>query len=372
MKNKHCLLILSFIIGLNIYHSGCETFAQDTIRPRNVILFIGDGMGLSHIYAAYTRNKGVLNIMKCPYTGFSMTHSASAYITDSGAGGTALSCGEKTYNGAIGMGTDTLPCKTILEYAEEKGMSTGLIATSAITHATPAAFIAHQRSRALYEDIAADFLKTDIDVFIGGGGKHFTRRSDSADLTEQLKNKGYDVIMYPSSIPDLHSDKVAIFTAPDHNPRMSQGRGSMLPDATEKAMSLLGKNDTGFFLMVEGSQIDWGGHNNDIDYIIEELIDMDEAVGKALAFAGKECNTLVIITADHETGGLVVTNGNFSEGTVNVKFTSTGHTGVMVPVFAYGPGAEKFSGVYENTDIFNKLMNLLKIHQPCVSLTKSK
>jgi len=170
-------LAVFFTVSLSAY----DIFAQDTIRPKNVILFIGDGMGLSHVFAAYTRNKGHLNIMNCPYTGFSMTQSASGYITDSGAGATALSCGKKTFNSALGMGADSIPCKTIIEYAEEKGMSTGLISTSTITHATPAAFIAHQKNRSFNEAIAADFLKTDIDLFIGGGADYFSKRSDGAD-----------------------------------------------------------------------------------------------------------------------------------------------------------------------------------------------
>jgi alkaline phosphatase len=363
---------ISFAVLFSVSLSAGDVFAQDTIRPKNVILFIGDGMGLSHVYAAYTRNKGHLNMMNCPYTGFSMTQSASGYITDSGAGATALSCGKKTYNNALGMGADSIPCRTIIEYAEEKGMSTGLISTSAITHATPAAFIAHQKNRSFFEAIAADFLKTDIDVFIGGGADHFSKRSDGADLIDQLRDKGYEVVMYPSCIDTFHSDKVAVFTAPMNNPRYSNGRGNMLPDATEQAISLLSKNDKGFFLMVEGSQIDWGSHGQNIDYVVEELIDMDNAVGKALAFASETGNTLVIITADHETGGLVITDGNMAEGKVSVRFTTLGHTGIMVPVFAYGIGAERFSGVYDNTAIFSKIMNLLNLTDPCISLTQSK
>ncbi|MBN1415161.1 MAG: alkaline phosphatase [Bacteroidales bacterium] len=344
----------------------------DTVKPRNIILFIGDGMGVAHIYAAYTKNKGFLHMMKCPYTGFIKTHSASHYITDSGAGSTAFSCGKKANNYTLGIDKDSITCKTILEYAEENGLSTGLISTSAITHATPAAFIAHHESRLQYESIAADFLNTDVDVLIGGGGQHFANRADGADLIAQLQNKGYEVILYPSSYDIDSSEKVVVFTAPLHNPRFSDGRGNMLPEATEKAISILNRNETGFFLMIEGSQIDWGGHNNDIEYVVEELIDMDNAVGKALDFAEKEGNTLVIITADHETGGLVVKDGNMTTGTIDIEFTSVNHTGVMVPVFAFGPGAAEFSGVYENTAVFDKMMNLLNLTNSCVSLTQSE
>jgi alkaline phosphatase len=357
--------LIAAAVFFSIPYNNAITYAQDKPETRNVILFIGDGMGLTQVYAAYTKNHGMLNLMRCPYTGFSMTCSASHYITDSGAGGTAISCGKKTYNGAIGMDKDTVPCKTILEYAEDKGIATGLIATSTITHATPASFIAHQKSREMVEAIASDFLKTDVDLFIGGGANHFAKRADNVDLIQQLKRKGYDVFLYPDTLDLKHSKKAAVFTAPEHNPSISDGRGNMLPDATEKAIEMLNRNHTGFFLMVEGSQIDWGGHNNDIDYVINEIIDMDKAVGKALAFAEKDSNTLVVITADHETGGLVILNGDYKAGKVDVRFNSSNHTGVMVPVYAYGPDAQHFSGIYENTDIFLKLMHYLNLGDTC-------
>ncbi len=369
MRTEIRLCAVVFAVVFLTILSTRDTCAQDNPGPKNVILFIGDGMGLSHIYAAYTVNKGHLNMMECPYTGFSHTYSATSYITDSGAGATAIACGKKTYNGALGVDADSVPCRNIIEYAEEKGMSTGLISTSAITHATPAAFIVHQRNRSRHENIAADFLKTDIDLFIGGGADHFAKRADSVDLISQLKINGYEVFLYPVSIGPFNSAKVAVFTAPQSCPRFSEGRGHMLPEATEQAISLLSKNDKGFFLMVEGSQIDWGSHNNDIDYVIEELVDMDNAVGKAIDFARRSGNTLVIVTADHETGGLVIADGSLSEGTISTKFNTLHHTGIMVPVFAFGPGAEKFTGIYENTAIFTKLTNLLNLTDPCISDT---
>jgi alkaline phosphatase len=161
--------------------------------PKNVILFIGDGMSVSQVQAGYTANKGQLFLQNFKHMGFANTSSADKYITDSAAGGTALSPEQKTYNGAIGVDVNKNPVKTILEEAEEKGLATGLVSTSSITHATPASFIAHQESRNMYEEIAADFLKTDIDVFIGGGYKHFTERKDGRNLAEELKQKGYRV-----------------------------------------------------------------------------------------------------------------------------------------------------------------------------------
>jgi len=327
-------------------------------KPKNIIFLIGDGMGISHMYAGMTRNHGTLYLEKCTHVGLQKTYSSNSYITDSAASGTAMSSGKKTKNGMIGMDPDSISIKTILEYSEDNGLATGLIATSSITHATPASFISHQVSRNMYEAIAADFLKTDIDLFIGGGSDHFMKRKDSVDLTQELKNNGYKVLFTLEDILNVEEGKLAGFTAPVHNPYYKEGRGDMLPNATEKAITLLKKNTAGFFLMVEGSQIDWAAHANDQEKIIDEMLDFDRAIEKALSFAEINGETLVVITADHETGGMGLNGGSIEEGTVNAAFTTGGHTGVMVPVYAYGPGAEKFTGIYENTAIFEKFMEL--------------
>ena len=327
-------------------------------KPENVILIIGDGMGVAQVFAGLTANNGHLFLENFPVAGFSKTQSADNYITDSAAGGTALSSGVKTYNGAIGVNSDSIPVKTILEEAEENGLSTGLVSTSSITHATPASFIAHQKSRSMYEEIAADFLKTDIDVFIGGGNKHFTQRKDGRDLTEDLITNGYKVFNSLSELDGVSSGKVAALTAPEHNGRVDE-RGDYLPVATRKAIELLKNDKDGFFLMVEGSQIDWGGHQNSTTYVVEEMLDLDKAIGEALKFAAKDGKTLIVVTADHETGGFVVLGGDMKEGSVRGEFTTGDHSPLMVPVFAFGPGSEIFGGIYENTAIFEKIKTLL-------------
>jgi alkaline phosphatase len=332
---------------------------QKNLRPvKNIILMIGDGMGMAQIQAGLIANTGRLNLLQFNHIGFSMTHSATDYITDSGAGATAMSTGHKTYNGAIGVRRDSFSVKTILEYAEENGLSTGLVSTSSITHATPAAFIAHNRSRDNYEDIAADFLKTDIDVFIGGGKDNFAFRKDKKDLIAELRKKDYQVMFSMDSIRQVTQGKLAGLTAPVHNASFIEGRGDMLPVSTETALNILSNNQKGFFLMVEGSQIDFGGHANNTEFVTSEMIDFDKAIGIALDFAKENRNTLVIVTADHETGGMAIIDGSHKKGEVSALFATTGHTGIMVPVFAYGPGAEVFQGIQENTEIFTKMMRL--------------
>ncbi len=337
-----------------------KTFTQKfkSKKPKNIIFLIGDGMGTAQIFSGLTANHGHLFLENCKYTGFSKTQSSDDYITDSAAGGTALSTGVKTYNGAIGVDVDKNPVKTILEEAEANNLSTGLVSTSAITHATPASFIAHQPSRNMYEEIAADFLKTDIDVFIGGGYKHFTQRKDGRNLVNELQQNGYTVERDINKIKNVKSGKLVGLTADEHNGRVAE-RGNMLPVATETAIDILSQNKKGFFLMVEGSQIDWGGHAGSTIYIVEDMLDFDKTIGKALEFAANDGKTLVVITADHETGGMALTGGDMNSGMVKAAYPLGGHTAVMVPVFAYGPGAEHFTGIMENTDVNKKMKQLL-------------
>ncbi|NQU51491.1 MAG: alkaline phosphatase [Bacteroidetes bacterium] len=337
-----------------------KTFTQDfkSKKPKNIILLIGDGMGVTHVFSGLTANKGRLFLENCKHIGFSKTQSADNYITDSAAGGTALSTGVRTYNGAIGVNSDTISIKSILEEAEENGLATGLVSTSTITHATPASFIAHQPQRNMYEEIAADFLKTDIDVFIGGGKTHFTERKDGRNLVEELVKKGYRFEEDLDKIKKVKKGKLAALTADGDAGRLTD-RGEMLPIATKTAINILSNNKKGFFLMVEGSQIDWGGHASSTIYIVEDMLDFDKTIGKALEFAAKDGETLVLVTADHETGGMAITGGSIKDGTVKAGYPTGGHTAVMVPIFAYGPGAEEFIGIMKNTDIHAKMKKLL-------------
>jgi alkaline phosphatase len=349
MKKFVIIILIPFVFF------ACQRSSEE--KPvRNIILLIGDGMGIAQIYSGMTANHGKLSLERCTNVGLQKTYSADSYITDSGAGATALATGVKTRNGSIAVDTSGLPVKTILEYAEENDLSTGLVATSAITHATPAGFIAHQLSRDNYEAIAADFLKSGIDIFIGGGQEDFSVREDSLNLLDSLESRGYQVL---SDIGEIGYDngKIACLTAIHHNPSVLNGRGNMLPDAVAASIRFLNNKKTGFFLMAEGSQIDWAAHDNNTEGVIAEMLDFDHAVKNALDFAEKDGHTLVIVTGDHETGGMTITGGDFSTGKVEAAFTTKDHTAVMIPVFAFGPGADKFSGIYENTDIFLKMMS---------------
>ncbi len=313
---------------------------------------VGDGLSATQIYAGLTASKKPLNLERLKYIGFSKTNSTK-YVTDSGAGATAFATGHKTNNGAIGVDANGKPVPTILEIAEKHGLSTGLVATTDITDATPASFTAHQPSRELQQEIAAEFLTSGVDVFIGAGREHFTQRKDGVDLIGKLKEKGYQVSTDIDEITNFTTGKVAGFL----KERPAGERGDQLSRTALSTINILNKNKKGFFLMVEGSKIDDGGHDNELKVVVDEMIDFDNTIGKVLEFAEKDGETLVIITGDHETGGLTLTSGDINTGRVEGKFTTKGHTGVMIPVFAYGPGAEAFMGIYHNNTIFYKMMS---------------
>ena len=335
-----------------------------TAEAKNVIFLIGDGMGITQITAGMIRNNNRLNLERFKRIGLHKSFSYNNLVTDSAAGATAFACGRKTYNGAIGVTPDKKPCETILEKAEKQGLATGMVVTSTIVHATPACFIAHQPSRKMYEAIATDFMNTEIDLFIGGGKKYFDRRdSDDRNLYQELEKKNYYVSDYfKENLSDIKYDtkkNFAYFTADDDPLPVASGR-DYLYGASRIAMNFLKARSKGegFFLMIEGSQIDWGGHANDANYIITEMLDFDRTVGAVLDWAEKDGETLVVVTADHETGGFSVNLGSTQDSLVT-KFTTDYHTAEMIPVFAYGPGSEMFAGIYENTAINEKMKRAL-------------
>ncbi|MGK7393061.1 MAG: alkaline phosphatase [Candidatus Cyclobacteriaceae bacterium M3_2C_046] len=354
-----------FVVGLVILNNSCtesnsaQTATTESVaKPKNIILMIGDGMGFAQVTAGMvSESTRGLHMEKMPFTGFSKTRSSDNLITDSAAGATALATGNKTYNGAIGVDSLKNKLTTILEIAEEQGLSTGVVATSSITHATPASFYAHQESRKWDEAIALDLVNSSVDLFMGGGRKFFEQREDGQDLTRQLQENGFTLLNTVDEAARVSTDKIGYFIAEEQPMSYVSGRGNFLPEATSAAIDHLNKDEDGFFLMVEGSQIDWGGHANDLKYVITELLDFDRAVGRALKFAAEDENTLVIVTADHETGGFAVTDGSYQDQLVLGNFVTKGHSGSMVPVFAYGPGAELFTGMYENTELFYKMLN---------------
>lgn len=368
------LLIITMIVGIacnSVKPLPTETEiiqAEQIKQAKNIILLIGDGMGLGQISAGTYINNNSSALENFKVIGLHKPYASNKLITDSAAAATAFACGIKTYNGAIAVDADKRPVPTILEEAESKGLATGLIATSSIVHATPACFIAHNEYRKNYEEIAEDFLDTEIDFFIGGGLKHFYRRdNDERNLIQELQSQGYFMSDYfQDDLTDLSPDPRSNFgylTADEEPIPTAQGR-DYLPAAAKMAYSFLPQHsDKGFFLMIEGSQIDWGGHANNTDYIITEFLEFNQVIQSAYDFAKADGNTLLIVTADHETGGFAIQQESTMDD-ITGAFTSDYHTGTMIPVFAYGPGSNLFRGIYENTEIYFKMKDALGWSDP--------
>ncbi|MEN7551622.1 alkaline phosphatase [Rapidithrix thailandica] len=312
-------------------------------KPQNIILLIGDGMGITQIYSGYTANKGQLSLFQMPVTGLSITQSADSYITDSAAGATAMATGNKSNNRMVGTKPDSTKAVSLTEIARQKQMKTGVISMGDITDATPAAFYAHQPNRNMSKEIAQELLSSSLDFAVGSGAHHFSSTSVSDELPQNIKTGEKCIVVYPNEKMN----------------RILDGREELFGKVFTSALEHL-TNKKGFFLMAEGAQIDIGGHFNDFPYVVSEVLDFDKVIGKALEYADKHQNTLVIVTADHETGGLSLLDGDVQKGYVEGSFSTNDHSAVMVPVFAYGPGAELFQGVYQNTEIFHKILSLIK------------
>ena len=358
-KKRTLFILLTILFIFNIYSQDQgypKSFTlENPNKNLNIILMIGDGMGLSQISAGMYSNKNTSALEEMEYIGLSKTHSYNQLVTDSAASGTAMACGEKTYNGVVGINPKNKQLESILEYCNSKDFSTALIATSSIVHATPASFYANVNSRSQYEDIALQLRYNSVDYFIGGGRKHFNRRSDKRNLIEEMEEEGYRIVNNLDNYNDSNSKKLGFFTYADEPPPINSGRKPALESLVESTLNKLKNDEKPFFLMVEGSQIDWGGHANELAYVVSEFKDFNKAISSALSFAKKDGNTLIVVTADHETGGLALKKGNLKRGTVVGDFTTIGHSGSMVPVFSYGPKSELFKGIYENTAIFSKL-----------------
>jgi len=327
---------------------------------QNIILLIGDGMGLSELSAAFYYGNTEPNFARFNEIGFVNTSSAKHKITDSSAGATAFACGEKTYNGAVGLNADSIAIPNMVEVLSDIGYFTGIISTSSVTHATPACFYAHVESRAMQDEIAKQLVDSDIDFFAGGGTNYFINRADSINLYPQLEKNGFLINQDIESIVPDENKKYGFLLAEDGMPTMLENRGNFLPDYTKFALDYFTKSGASFFLMVEGSQIDWAGHDNNAEYLIAEVLDFDKTVGLAMDYAELIGNTLVIVLADHETGGFTLATNDGDYSTIKPTFASNGHSTTLIPVLAYGPGAEKFKGIYQNNEIFNKILEIAK------------
>lgn len=329
-------------------------------KVKNVILMIGDGMSLAHMYTAWTANRGQLWLENAQYTGLSKTWCTNRLVCDSGSGGTALATGQKTCYHAVGTDPQGNPLTTLCDLAKAKGKSAGIAVTCRLWDATPCDFSCHNLDRDKEQELIGDYPTSGLDYAFGGGAKYFTNRADGRDIFKELEANGYHVSRTWDDLAAWKSGKV--FAVPyDVDTPLPDERGDLLARASLKGIELLNQNRNGFFMMVEGSQLDDYGHFNQLDLLMKETLDFDQTIGKMMKWAAQDGETLVVVTADHETGGLTLVDGNKDEGKVTCCFSTKSHSGVMVPVYAFGPGSEQFSGIMENTDIFKKIKALMKL-----------
>jgi len=360
---KHSLLIFTTLVFWGVQAS----LAQEA-RPRNIVMMIGDGMGVAQVTAGHTK-KGRLELQRFRHLGLLLTHAyGSDYITDSAAATTALSTGVATRNGMIGMGPDSLNHETVLERAQKRGKKTGIVTTCSITHATPASYIAHVPSRTMQLEIALQIAgKAKADLYLGSGWGWFLpiasggRRTDGRDLLSEMRMSGFTVVLSDSAfrMPENRKAPKLIGLFAEEHVGSAQTRTPRLSELTAHALNSL-SGEEGFFLLVEGSQIDWAGHDNKSDQIIAEMADFDDAIGEVVRFAEKNPETLIIVTADHETGGYAILDGSSGDHTVQGGFVTDDHTAALVPLFAMGSAAEKFTGIRPNADVGTILMKMLE------------
>ncbi|MEK3887202.1 alkaline phosphatase [Bacillus sp. FSL K6-3431] len=415
-------LAIGTLVGVNWSTSMAEAKSQQNNgKVKNVIFMVPDGYSASYA-TNYRWYKGKESTMDSMLVGMHRTYSANTEVTDSAAAGTAMATGVKTNNGMISTSPEGKKLKTILQAAEDDGKSSGLVATSTITHATPAVFASNVASRADEANIAPQLLENDVDVILGGGKKYFPD-----NLLKKAKKDGYDIVSEGTDLKKANKTKklIGLFAEEGMAPELDreETKQPSLAEMTDTALNILNKDKDGFFLMVEGSQIDWAGHAHDAAWAMNDAQAFEAAVEKALDFAKKDKNTLIVIAGDHDTGGMsvggygeydakievlrdVTATGDFMASQINpdksnvkeivkkytaldvtdeevdkvktadkpsiaineivseralVGWTSTQHTGVDIPLYAFGPSSELFAGLHENTDLPDLMAKAMKI-----------
>lgn len=326
-------------------------------RIRNVIFLIGDGMGLSQITAAAYANCG-LTLMNFNYIGLQRNNALGAFTTDSAAGGSALATGERHANRHISMTEEGEAVPSLSDWFRGKGLPVGVVTLGNAVDATPTAFYGHSVERDNADELTRCLLDTPVDLLCGSGIRQFTERGDGIDLIGEL-SKSYRFVRSIDEINAAEGRVVCIDERMDE--AAEESNLGLLAEATRAAIDKLQeRGDKGFFLMVEGAKIDYAGHSRCLPGSVIEMLSFDLAVAEALKFADENGQTLVVVTADHETGGLVLLDGDEQSGRIMGVYTTDDHTPAMLPVFAYGPGADRFCGTYLNTEIARRIRELTR------------
>ena len=350
-KQKEEEKTLQYYATPNPYEIVDVTMPPVDNEVRNVIIMIGDGMGLEQVSCAWVLNHGKLNLDRFPSIGLSRTWCTNELITDSGAGGTALAAGVKTAYSHVGTAADSTDLASVLVKAKELGKKTGVAVTCHFADATPCDFCCHNEYRYNQDDLIADYVTCGVDYLSGGGLDWFTvKRKDNRDITREMAAAGYTVALTEEELMAADLPVIGIL-APDNLP-VAMERGDLYRRTVARGLDILSREsgDQGFVMMLEGSCIDDWLHGNDIEKAMGELLDFDRTIGDVLTWAAADGHTLVVVTADHNTGALTLQDGNLEEGRIGVAFGSESHNGIAVPVYAWGPGSDAFTGIRDNAE----------------------
>ena len=350
-KHKEEEKVLQYYTTPHTYDIVDVTMPPVDNEVRNVIIMIGDGMGLEQVSCAWVLNHGKLNLDRSPTVGLSRTYCTNELITDSGAGGTALAIGQKTGYSHVGTAADSTDVPSVLVKAQELGKKTGVVVTCHFADATPCDFCCHNEYRYNQDDLIADYVTCGVDYLAGGGLDWFTvNRKDGRDITKEMAAAGYTVALTEDALMKAELPVIGIL-APDNLP-VAMERGDLYRHSVARGLDILSREsgDKGFVMMLEGSCIDDWLHGNDIGKAMEELLDFDRTIGDVLKWAEADGHTLVVVTADHNTGALTLQDGDLEEGRIGVAFGSESHNGIAVPIYAWGPGSKAFTGIKENDE----------------------
>lgn len=358
MKKIFLLVLILSSLSVSLWAQG--KLKHDPNKPVSIIIIIEEGVGLPALSAAQFVKGSDLNLSKASAVGMMKTSSSNDVVTDPAALGTAIACGVKTNNGTIGMDSQLQKVPNIFEFAKKKKLAIGLITTSFVVDAVPAAFYAHQPKSSSYGSIATDLVESGMDVFIGGGRKYFLVKNDSTTLYKDLSSQGYKILEDYGDLKSKSHKKIAGLLKNDALPGINNSRGDYLNLAWLRAFKTLIRNDTGYILVIHNAHINWAAANNEKKDMIAEILDMDKLLGQILNITSPDNKTLVLVIGGFETGGVTVMGNKFSKTDPNMKFSTKQRTASMVPVFAYGTGASLFSGIYDNTDIFLKIKSLIE------------
>ncbi len=333
-------------------------------EAKNVILVIGDGMGLTQLAAARLALRGpdgALWIQTLPSAALVRTQSASALVTDSAAGASAMATGVRVANGAVSVDSSGRPLRNLFETARLRGLATGLVTTAEITDATPAAFSAHTKSRKEQSEIARQQSTSGVNVLLGCGPERFLSRSrggvqpNGHDLVEAMRAAGFAVTLDPTALKASPSGRLLGLYADTNRPRL----GTM----ASVALETLAADPDGFVIVIESEETDSASHRHELARLLRGMDELDEVVRVAIEFARADGQTLVVVTSDHETGGMQLLDRKVA-GTLSVRWADGNHTAQPVPLFAWGPGASRFDGEIDNTAIHDLLVEALGLNAP--------